>query len=65
MDNAAVIDMVQAGIADDVILTAINSAPEANFDVSSTGLIQLAKGGVKAPLLKQVQAVALKKKPKK
>lgn len=58
MDNSAVIDMVQAGIAEDVILTAITSAPQTSFDVSPTGLIQLSKGGVKGNLLRQVQATA-------
>lgn len=57
-DNLAVIRMVKAGIADDVILTAIRSSPRTAFDVSSAGLIQLSEGGVATALLREMQATA-------
>ncbi|MBV9180904.1 MAG: hypothetical protein JO356_06295 [Acidobacteria bacterium] len=47
MTNDGVIKMVEAGLPESVIITAIQSSA-ANFDISSDGLIKLKKAGVTA-----------------
>jgi hypothetical protein len=59
--NQSVIDMASAGLSDDIILSAINSAPRRQFDVSPNGLIQLAKGKVSKRVIAQIQTLANKK----
>lgn len=61
LDNAGVIEMLQAGLPEDVILTAIDSAPRTSFDVSPKGLIQLAEAKASKKLLQRIQAVVQKK----
>jgi len=56
--NQSVIDMVRAGLADDVILTSIDSAKNAAFDVSPRGLIQLADGKVPKRIIQHIQSAA-------
>lgn len=56
--NQAVIDMVRAGLAEDVILTSIDSARTAAFDVSPQGLIQLADGKVGKRIIQHIQTAA-------
>ena len=58
MDNAAVIQMVQAGLEQDVILKAISSASRYNFDTSPQGLIQLAEAKVDKKIILRIQEVA-------
>ena len=58
MDNAAVIRMVKAGLAEDIILTAVDSAPERGFDVSPSGLIALAEAAVPKPIIARLQKIA-------
>jgi hypothetical protein len=58
--NQAVIDMVRAGLPDDVILTSIESAQPASFDVSPKGLIQLADGKVSRRIIQHIQAMSKK-----
>lgn len=58
LDNQAVLRMVKAGLAEDVITTAIRTSARNDFDVSSTGLITLSEGGVAAALLREMQAAA-------
>jgi hypothetical protein len=58
LDNQAVLRMVKAGIAEDVITTAIRSSARTAFDVSSAGLIALSEGGVATGVLREMQAAA-------
>lgn len=58
MDNAAVIRMVKAGLGDDIILTAVNTAPDVGFDVSPSGLIALAEAAVPKPIIARLQEIA-------
>ncbi|HEV7486086.1 MAG TPA: hypothetical protein VGQ65_10415 [Thermoanaerobaculia bacterium] len=56
MTNQAVVDMVRAGLAEDVILTAIDTAKNAGFDITPRGLIQLADGKVSKRIIQHMQA---------
>jgi hypothetical protein len=60
LNNASVIEMLQAGLPEEVILTAINSAQRTSFDVSPKGLIHLAEAKASKKLLQRIQAVAQK-----
>ncbi|HEX9941258.1 MAG TPA: hypothetical protein VGG03_04520 [Thermoanaerobaculia bacterium] len=62
IDNAAVIQMVQSGLPEDIIMRAINSAPHYNFDVSPTGLIKLSQAKVSGRLIQRMQEIAAKGK---
>ncbi len=62
MGNAAVIQMVEAGLPEEVILNAIDTAPEHNFDVSPKGLIELSTGRVGKSILLHIQKLANGKK---
>jgi hypothetical protein len=67
--NQSVIDMLRAGLAEDVVLTAIDSAAHTAFDVSPKGLIQLADAKASKRLIQRIQTAAAKRsaetKPKK
>jgi hypothetical protein len=67
--NQSVIDMVRAGLPDDVILTSIDSSKSVAFDVTPKGLIQLADAKVGKRIIQRIQAAAGKgtgePKPKK
>jgi hypothetical protein len=68
MTNAAVIRMVKAGLAEDIIVTAVDSAPERNFDVSPAGLIALTEAAVPTGIIARLQQLATANsdpKPKK
>lgn len=54
LTNADIVKMTKAGLADDVILNALESQPGA-FDVSPTGLIELRKQGVSDAVLAALQ----------
>jgi hypothetical protein len=56
MTNQAVVDMVRAGLAEDVILTSIETAKNAAFDITPRGLIQLADGKVSKRIIQHMQA---------
>jgi tetratricopeptide (TPR) repeat protein len=58
LDNAAVIRMVQAGLAQDIVLTAIVGATENAFDISSKGLIELSEAKVDRQIILRIQEVA-------
>lgn len=60
VDNAAVIQMVQSGLSEDIILTSINAAPHCNFDISPKGLVELSQAKVSAGLIKRMQEIATK-----
>jgi tetratricopeptide (TPR) repeat protein len=62
--NAAVIDMLRAGLAEDVILTSIDAAPKTAFDITPRGLIQLAEAKASKKLIQRIQAAGAKPAPK-
>ncbi len=62
IDNAAVIQMVQSGLSEDIILKAISSAPRYNFDVSPMGLVKLSQAKVSSRLIQRMQDMATKGK---
>lgn len=61
LDNAAVIEMVRAGLEEEIILTAIDSAPGVSFDTSPNGLIELAQAQVSKRIIQRIQTIAVKK----
>jgi hypothetical protein len=62
MNNAAVIRMVRAGLSTEVILTSIETAPKAEFDVSPNGLIALSDAQVDKKIIQRLQEIATGKK---
>lgn len=58
MTNDAVVDMLRAGLPEDVILTAIETAHHPSFDVSPRGLIQLSEAKASKKLMQRLQAIA-------
>jgi len=56
--NAAVIEMLKAGLQEDVIMTSIKSAPATAFDVTPKGLIQLSQANASHRLIQTIQAAA-------
>ncbi|HYC90097.1 MAG TPA: hypothetical protein VEO54_12855 [Thermoanaerobaculia bacterium] len=56
--NASVAEMLRAGLSEDVIFTAIDSAKKTSFDVTPRGLIQLAEAKASKKLIQHIQAVA-------
>ncbi|MEO8035338.1 MAG: hypothetical protein ABI837_12960 [Acidobacteriota bacterium] len=55
MRNQSLIDMKKAGLDDDNVIMAIESAASTDFDVSSDGLISLSKAGVSNEVIKAIQ----------
>lgn len=60
--NGSVVEMLQAGLSDDVIFTAIGTAKKTSFDVTPKGLIQLAGAKASKKLIQHIQAVSEGKK---
>ncbi|HEV7765437.1 MAG TPA: hypothetical protein VGQ76_10580 [Thermoanaerobaculia bacterium] len=58
LTNASVIEMLRAGLNEEVIFTSINSAKKTSFDVSPKGLIQLAEARASKKLIQHIQFVA-------
>jgi hypothetical protein len=58
LDNAGVIEMVKAGLPEEVILTAIDDSEAPAFDVSPKGLIELSKAKVSKKVIQRIQARA-------
>ena len=58
LTNSGVIEMVKAGLAEDIILTAINDAESVIFDVSPKGLIELSRAKVSKTIIQRLQARA-------
>jgi hypothetical protein len=58
MTNQQVVDMVRAGLAEDVILTSIDTAKSPAFDITPRGLIQLADGKVSKRVIQHMQATS-------
>jgi len=57
MTNEDVIKMSKAGLAEDVIITAIRQAPRRNFDLTANGLIELKLGKVPDAIVRAMQAL--------
>jgi hypothetical protein len=55
MTNTDVISMVQAGVSEDIVLTAIDDTERCTFDTTPNGLIALTKGKVGAAIIKRLQ----------
>jgi ribosome-associated translation inhibitor RaiA len=55
MRNENVIDMAKAGVAEENIVMAIDSAEAAEFDTTPNGLIALSKGGVSKNVIAHIQ----------
>ena len=62
VNNAAVIQMVQSGLSEEIIATSISAAPHCNFDVSPKGLVELSQAKVSTGLIKRIQEIAAKGK---
>ncbi len=60
LTNNDVIQMSREKVDEEIILRSINTS-EINFDISSNGLIQLKKGGVKKRIIEAVQSAQLRK----
>lgn len=58
--NDAIIDMLRAGLPEEVIITTIDSSQHRSLDVSPKGLIQLSEAKASASLLHHVQELAAK-----
>ena len=57
MTNQDVIKMSAAGLAEDVIITAMRQAPRRDFDLSANGLIQLKQAKVPDPIVRAMQSM--------
>jgi hypothetical protein len=57
MTNEDVIKMSKAGLAEDVIITAIRQAPKRTFDLTANGLIDLKLGKVPDAIVRAMQAL--------
>jgi hypothetical protein len=57
MTNEDVIKMSKAGLAEDVIITAIRQAPKRNFDLTANGLIELKLAKVPDAIVRAMQAL--------
>jgi len=56
LTNQDVVRMVAAGLAEDVIVTAIRQAPSRSFDLTPSGLIDLKLAHVSDPIVRAMQA---------
>jgi hypothetical protein len=63
MTNEDVIKMSKAGLAEDVIITAIRQAARRNFDLTANGLIELKLGKVPDAIVRAMQAMDPAKTP--
>lgn len=55
MRNDTVVEMTRAGLSDDVIIGAIDSASSTSFDTSPDALIALSKDGVSSAVIRRMQ----------
>lgn len=62
LTNDGVVDMLRAGLPEDVIITSIDSAAHTAFDVTPKGLIQLADAKASKRVMQRIQAVAAQAK---
>lgn len=63
MTNADVVEMVKAGLSEQIITTSIRQASAKSFDLSPAGLISLKKAGVSDAIIQVLQEVTSKTKP--
>jgi hypothetical protein len=63
LDNDQLITMAKAGIDDKNLIDTINTAPAVNFDLSVAGQVNLAKNGIKGPVLTAMKQRAKKATP--
>jgi hypothetical protein len=61
LNNGAIIEMAEAGLPDEIILTSLESATATDFDVSPASLIDLAKAQVSPQVIQRIQALAAQK----
>ncbi|MCU1258450.1 MAG: hypothetical protein JWO80_1335 [Bryobacterales bacterium] len=54
-DNAALIEMVKVGMAENVLVTFVRTAPDPKFDASAGGLLQLGRAKVTPAVIEAVQ----------
>lgn len=59
-DNYAVIEMVRARLPEEIVLKAIEDAPQPSFDVTPQGLIQLSQASVSQNIILRLQEIARK-----
>jgi hypothetical protein len=62
LTNDGVVDMLRAGLPEEIILTSIDSAGHTAFDVTPRGLIQLADAKASKRVIQRIQAVATQPK---
>lgn len=62
LTNDSVVDMLRAGLPEEVILTSVDSAAHTAFDVTPKGLIQLADAKASKRVIQRIQAVATQAK---
>ncbi len=62
LTNDGVVEMLRAGLPEEVILTSIDSAAHTAFDVTPKGLIQLADAKASKRVIQRIQAVATQAK---
>jgi len=65
LDNQGIMRMVEAGLSEEIIMTAIDNAPLREFDDSARGLIQLHKAKVGAKIIAKIQQIEKEKKRKR
>ncbi|MGA8810260.1 MAG: hypothetical protein WB973_20505 [Thermoanaerobaculia bacterium] len=58
--NDSIVDMLRAGLSEEIITTTIDSAPHRSLDVTPRGLIQLSEAKASTTLLQHIQALASK-----
>lgn len=63
MSNSNVVELVAAGLSEQVIITAIRQAPIKIFDLTSKGLLALKKAAVTDPVLVAMQDSATQMQP--
>lgn len=62
LTNSEVIEMSRAGLDEEIIFSAIETAEETAFDVSPAGLVELARAEVSSKVIQKIQAQANQKK---
>jgi len=61
LTNDGIVEMLEAGVPESVIVTAISAAHRTAFDVSPKGLVALSQAKASTKLLERIQAEAAKK----
>jgi tetratricopeptide (TPR) repeat protein len=62
--NESIVEMLHAGLSEEIITTTIDSAPHRALDVSPKGLIQLSEAKASTTLLRHIQSLAAKSSSK-